>query len=590
MTKFISRWLPTFSLVSILAIGSVFFLDLNGTKNVFANPDDYIREAHFRIGQDTPLAAMEWYDAADVRTAGIHRNENFRVRFRVYNDGDGPKNWLPRLEYLEAGSSWTAVPPTSDSLPFYIASSGHFSNGDNISTSYFALGTGTGTAQEGHAYCATPVASISLGPFSYTEIEFNVQANSNADYYTVYSLRLSDNGTAFDSYSNNAIISVWQNDNPDSPHYGYSNITAKCASCHRVHTGTGQTLRASWPEEALCYTCHDGTGARTNITAQFTGKSYIHPISTTEGIHTTGEGAYNWLPHNSRHVECEDCHNPHGLQTGASTPGFGDLSRTIEKTWGVTVSNPTTGWTALTSGNYSRVSAITTEYQLCLKCHSSYAYDTTPPLSHSGGIIETDQAREFNVNNVSYHWVETDKTAASGDTPRTNSVSRDMTFTLGSGMDRDSPLGCSNCHASDTATEPRGTHGSNTAYMLRGSWSDTVTGTAYNLCFQCHDENVYGPGGSLTADMTNFAGFGRKFGNTEPRPNLHVYHFGRTGVYGCQNCHSAVPHGGWNRAMLVEIDDPSPYSNGSRLIIDTWKAGGAWIWMDCFSSPCHGGP
>lgn len=570
-----------------MTIISVLFLDLNSTENVLANPDEYIHEEHFRIGMDTPLTDMEWHDVTDAKTAGIHRDENFRVRFQLYNDGDGSKNWLPQLEYLETGSSWTEVPDTSGSLPFFIASTAQFVHGDNISTSYFALGAGTGTAQEGRAYCATPSDNMSLEAFSYTEIEFNVQANDNADYYIPYSFRVTDNGAVFDSYNNNAIISLWQDDNPDSPHYGYSNITSKCASCHRSHMGSGRSLRSSWPEEALCFTCHDGTSARTNIAAQFNVKSYFHPVSATEGDHTTSEGSYNWLPISNRHVECEDCHSPHGSRTGASTPGFGDLSRTIEKVWGVTVSNPTTGWTALTSGDYSKTSAITAEYQLCLKCHSSYAYDTAPPLSHIGGVIETDQAIEFNVNNVSYHWVETDKTAASGYTPRTNTSSRDMTFTAGSGMDRASPLGCSNCHASDTAAEPRGVHGSNNAYFLRGSWSETVTGTSYTLCFQCHDEDVYGPGGSLTADLTNFSGFGRRFGNTEPRPNLHAYHFDRAGVYGCQNCHSAVPHGGWNRAMLVELDDPAPYSNGSRLKIDSWDPGGGWIWADCFSSPCH---
>ncbi|MFC1864567.1 cytochrome c3 family protein [Chloroflexota bacterium] len=586
MNKFISPGLLLTSIIISIAVGFIFFLCFNGIETAQANPDEFLHEAHFRIGDDTPLDDMEWHNITDNKTAGITRSDNFRVRFQIYNDGDGQKSWIPRLEYLEAGGSWTTVPSTSGSIPFYIAATSQFSNGDTIDTGDFALGAGTGTEQAGYAYSTTPVSPISLDAFSYTEIEFNIQANSNADYYTAYCLRLSDNGFAFDSYSNNAIVSIWENDNPDSLHYNYISTTDKCASCHRLHTGTGITLRTAWPEEDLCTTCHSGTGARTDIDAQF-DKSSIHPISDTQGEHSTGEGSYNWLPTGDRHVECEDCHNPHGSQTGSSTPGFDYLSRNIEKVWGVAVSNLIAEWAAFTSDDYTRVSPITAEYQLCLKCHSSYAYDIDPPPSYSGGIDETDQAIEFNVNNDSYHWVETDLTASSGDTPRTNSASRDMSFTPGSGMAKDSPLGCSSCHASETATEARGTHGSDEAYLLRGTWSDTATGTSYSLCLQCHDANFYGPGGNLTTpDMTNFAG--KKGAGGTLRPNLHTYHWTQSGLYGCQNCHSAVPHGGWNRALLVEEDDPAPYSNGSSLIIDSWGTSGDWRWTDCRSSPgCH---
>ncbi|MFC1920130.1 cytochrome c3 family protein [Chloroflexota bacterium] len=572
-------------LTAVLAAIIVLILFCYRIDIASADPGEYLNEAHFRIGDDTPLSAMEWHESTDTKTTGIRRNENFRVRFQIYNT-NASKSWLPQLEFLETEGSWTEVLDSSGSRPFFINTTAEFDHNDSISTDDFALGTGTGSAQNGRAYSATPTDNFTLGANSYTEIEFNIQPNDNADYYTPYSFRVTDDGVVFDSYNNTAVVSVWESDNTSSPHYGYSNITAKCATCHRLHTGTGQKLRATWPEESLCNTCHDATGSRTDIEDQFTGKTYYHPVSANEGVHTTQEGSYGWLPASSRHVECEDCHNPHGSQTGASTPSFGDLSRTIESTWGVNITNPTTAWTALTSGNYARFSAVTAEYQLCLKCHSSYAYSTTPPPSISG-ITETDQALEFNVNNASYHWVETDKTAVTGDTPRTNSSTRDMSFVPGSVMAKDTPMGCSNCHASDVANEPRGPHGSDNAYLLKGTWSDAETGTDYSLCLQCHDPDVYGPGGSYTADMTNFAGFYRKFSNTDPAPNLHVYHWTRSGVYGCQNCHSAVPHGGQNRALLVESGDGAPYDSGSRLGISSWDPGGTWIWSDCSSSVCH---
>ena len=584
MYKRIPKSIIVFSSSIFLAVICTIAIFISTFQTSYALPGEYLNEAHYRIGDDTPLDDMVWLNTTDTRTPGIVRNENFRIRFQVGNSGS-EKQWLPRLEYFTSAGTWVAVPSAPGSAPFFISATSQFSTGDNISISDFALGAGTGSPQEGHAYSTVPLISINLSAASYTEIEFNIRASSSAQYYTPYLLRLSDNGVEFDSYANTAVISIWKDENTASPHSNYIVTTGKCAACHRTHTAVGEFLRDTWPEESLCLTCHDSTGARTNIGSQFE-ETYIHPVDSTQGIHTTGEGSYNWLPATNRHVECEDCHNPHGSYTGSSTPGFDYLSRNIEKVWGVSITNPTTEWENLTSANYVRISPISEEYQLCMKCHSSYAYASTPPLTHSGGIMETDQAIEFNVNNESYHWIETDKTASSGTTPRTNSPLRDMTFTPGSGMEKDSPLNCSSCHAGETASEPRGPHGSSNAYLLKGTWSDTVTGTSYGLCLECHDPDVYSPGGSYDPDKTNFSGFLKA---NVPAPNLHVYHFNQQGVYGCQNCHSAVPHGGWNRALLVEIDDLAPYNSGSQLTINAWDPGGGWRFGNCSSplSPCH---
>jgi predicted CXXCH cytochrome family protein len=47
---------------------------------------------------------------------------------------------------------------------------------------------------------------------------------------------------------------------------GTSTLTAdSCAGCHRAHTAQGSYLLAAAGEEALCLSCHDGTGATTNV-------------------------------------------------------------------------------------------------------------------------------------------------------------------------------------------------------------------------------------------------------------------------------------------------------------------------------------
>jgi predicted CXXCH cytochrome family protein len=540
-----------------------------------------VGQAHARIGNDTPLNAMTWKAATDCPATGVLRNANFRVRFQVSNGATSSANFRPQLEWSTLGSPWSAVPQTAGTGPFYLADTPQFADGAPIPASSFALGSGIGTAVPGKAYDITnpPAAgaAISLGVNSYTEVEFSVRAGTAANYYQAYGFRLTNAGAALNSWANYAWVSVWETENPASPHYQYTFTTDKCAKCHRTHTASGSSLVSMTPEERMCYSCHDGTGARTDISSQFLS-TYRHPVAATAGVHTvyTKEGltrGWNALP---RHVECQDCHTPHRSSSGvgASTPGFGDMSNNIVGQWGVTVSNPTTNWSPVQSDNLTRTKPVIRQYQLCLKCHSRYAYGNTPPVNPSGGFLQTDTAQEFNVNNESYHWVESDRTAATGYTPRLATPGRRASFTEGTPYTTSTPMNCTDCHASSIATAPRGVHGSSNPFLLKGTW----TPTTYGLCLQCHAPNVYGPSGSENlASATGFAG----------GKNLHAYHVSKTDkVPGCQSCHSAIPHGWKARAMLVLTTDPAPYNNGSRLENTSWPLSGAWQENSCTTS-CH---
>jgi hypothetical protein len=170
-----------------------------------------LKQEHYRIGQDTALNAMTYYAATDTAATGIPRNTNFRVRFQVYNDGADPKSWQPRLDWsATSGSGYAAVPTTSGADPFFVADTTQFTNGATISTTYFGLGTGTGTAVDGYAYDTEnpPASAISLAANSYTEIEFNLQANGNAADASDYYFRLTNQGTPLDSYDKVARITI----------------------------------------------------------------------------------------------------------------------------------------------------------------------------------------------------------------------------------------------------------------------------------------------------------------------------------------------------------------------------------------------
>jgi hypothetical protein len=153
-----------------------------------------------------------------------------------------------------------------------------------------------------------------------------------------------------------------------------------------------------------------GTG---NPNTQGGGQLGMDFIESRDNLGLVG-GTFN------RHAECTDCHNPHRLTkkrlfydnnsapdaagTHLREPGApvtNIASGVLRGIWGV---EPTTwGSTAFGSdpltfdvkrgdpgaGGNTDVSAtyLTREYQLCMKCHSNYAYGSTPPpLGYTSGL------------------------------------------------------------------------------------------------------------------------------------------------------------------------------------------------------------
>jgi len=257
----------------------------------------------------------------------------------------------------------------------------------------------------------------------------------------------------------------------------------------------------------------------------------------------------------NRHAECTDCHNPHRVIKNRQfndDPFVPDAAGTHEHTsphtnlasgvlrgiWGV---EPVYGSTAFMSiptgfelkrgnpgvGASTAISSpyVTREYQVCLKCHSNYAYDdannnfgTTPQRptlgSFTGGTAAgtndlntyTNQAMEYqspadhtgegtspspsgaapafaNNNHRSWHPVmrETGRTGPIRNADPTNW--RVPFQTIGT-----QTMYCTDCHGSDTNTAdgvvprpkaggnnedgfPWGPHGSINDFLLKGQWS-----------------------------------------------------------------------------------------------------------------------
>lgn len=408
-----------------------------------------------------------------------------------------------------------------------------------------------------------------------------------------------------------------------------------CFSCHQPHNGGGGTkLLARDGEQQVCLVCHNGNVATKNIEASI-NKAYAHPTLMTDGVHDAQRDGVSGKVHetqsnlDNRHAECQDCHNPHAVSAGVS-PDPTDVGGTtnfaanvLRGVWGVEPSWPG-NWSMLSDTDYAEVDDVVYQYQLCLKCHSSYAFGISPPPEPEGtpGYDSmTDQAKEFNPNNASYHPV-----AAVGKNDFVMDVVGEGIFDYSSSLldnlTATSTMSCTNCHSDPDADTggPKGPHGSEFWPILKAEWGPEtgMPGSESHLCFECHDVNVY----RYTTSYTNWQKTGYSgmcdggFCSTPVRVNLHAWHgFVMSGQISCMTCHTAVPHGSNKRALLKYgqdplLDtgaDPDPYnaqerrkavgvggSTGSanfgipsRATVDTIQSGN-WVKSDCHGTGAQG--
>jgi len=268
-------------------------------------------------------------------------------------------------------------------------------------------------------------------------------------------------------------------------------------------------------EETLCFKCHDGdtttstdgygvtpngssmTPSSQNVKNQF-DLNFTHGVDdvTWDGVHTSDEIAFGST---NKHVECEDCHNPHAAGKTIHTAGgvSGNAIGADSPLRGVWGASPTYGvgrWSEPTG--YTAVAGESTqyEYQICFKCHSGFnsAYTTSTRTyagwGGSGADAWTNLALEFNPNNPSYHPVyqALPENWPIGDT----SINRRSIMSLPGGAARmqsgwrttGQTMTCSDCHGSDTAsTTAMGPHGSAIKHILKGTWPLQANGQPWSL-------------------------------------------------------------------------------------------------------------
>lgn len=236
-----------------------------------------------------------------------------------------------------------------------------------------------------------------------------------------------------------------------------------CKSCHRTHRAGG----LSWilhleGISSTCLPCHDGSVASGNIQAELS-KFSSHGI-TTEGPPGATGGPYL----EGTRLSCADCHNPHAA---GSTEGLAaNVPTSLAQVSGVSL-------------NGTPVTAVSHEYELCLRCHgdSAAAVDTIV----SRVLVQPNKRLQFQATNPSFH-------------PVGNPGANLNVPSLLPPLTTASVLTCGDCHSSDGSRKlggigPAGPHGSAFRPLLAQRY-DTADFTiespgAYALCYRCHQRD-----------------------------------------------------------------------------------------------------
>ena len=179
--------------------------------------------------------------------------------------------------------------------------------------------------------------------------------------------------------------------------------------------GTIAGEKVSNTQEALCFACHDGSPASTNIEGMFAGSATGISRSGAR-INSHHDVSNSDQAYSGAVIECKDCHNPHHVTPSAKViadpdPGDGRIPAP-GKTW----------------------SESTFVSEFCLDCHdNSYPPSVKPPT-----VPLTD---------IRDRWVPTGGgNERGGDQHGPRNGSSNISLRKGSGYSRGDILQCTDCH------------------------------------------------------------------------------------------------------------------------------------------------
>lgn len=264
----------------------------------------------------------------------------------------------------------------------------------------------------------------------------------------------------WNSSSHKTSTRTWNGTSPDPWFHTPDTYTTvaqnACENCHNPHSDEPTTRLMNYmPEEDNCFDCHNGNVATKNIQTQM-AKPNRHDVYGYTGVHDPTEAT--WVE--TKHVECEDCHNPHAVNNATATaPNVKGVNAGVK---GI-------------NQNGNPVDPVQYEYEICYRCHTGNIWSPASPTSRQ--ISQNNVLLEFAPGNPSYHSV-----AATGVNTAVPSLISPWTTS--------SRIYCSDCHASDGSGSPEGPHGSTYPRILKLQYltadNTTESAAAYALCYSCH--------------------------------------------------------------------------------------------------------
>jgi len=212
--------------------------------------------------------------------------------------------------------------------------------------------------------------------------------------------------------------------------------TDACAGCHRAHTGVQTGLLATGTDRySFCVSCHDGTGANTNVNGGifegvegaladgtdwntgddgedlkglngggfvqaaaytgiasrdgFVGKTSRHKIVGLDAgasFPAYGGGAAGGGPGPNIALTCTTCHDAHGLDNANSSDRYRMLLKNVD---GVDLSlTNIESWEGDETEDYTKIQYKTGTTAFCVACHDNYMADGQYDAGDTQGVAE----------------------------------------------------------------------------------------------------------------------------------------------------------------------------------------------------------
>jgi hypothetical protein len=186
----------------------------NGIQGLIRISYSYVSLSDYRWRSDDGNETSGTSLAAQDTAATITYGTTARLRLLITNAGSST-SYTYSLEYAPYNNgcySWTAVPATATTEAFNMATTSNYT--DQAASTNVSSGPGVITDPGGSSFTAGVLvsnpdntATVTLNGGQFTELEYAVQANSNATG-SAYCFRVTNSGTPLDNYANYPILNI----------------------------------------------------------------------------------------------------------------------------------------------------------------------------------------------------------------------------------------------------------------------------------------------------------------------------------------------------------------------------------------------